>query len=487
MSVLGQAKVLAKIAQGNITLPPDFDIEAAMATEGITGLKPLQEKLDGELKRFNVLVMHRRFGKTVMCVRRLIKKAWLCPFLDGRYAYLAPTYSQAEDIAWSYLKSFTEKIPGNLVQESKLAVWIPTKRGSRARIRLYGVDSPKQRLRGLYLDGCVEDEFPEFPPSVWTEQVRPMLSDSDRHGVDEDGDPNQWDIKIGTPKGRNYFHTMYRRADMWSRGEGVVIADPETGVTETVFREDYYAALYRASETGILTATELKSARLDQGPAKYDQEYECSFDAAVEGAIYARMLEAARQAGRVVTFPVNPMLGVYTGWDLGWDDATAIWFAQMGPDGPRLIDYYEASGYPLEHYADVLEQKDYRYIKHFLPHDVETTELGSGKSRKSILQRLGVRVTTVKRHVPWDGIAVAQALIPTCWFHEGKCSEGLDRLALYRREYDERRQVFREKPLHDWASHGADAFRSLAMGLRAGNLGGGLAALDPNTTRSSVL
>ena len=486
MSVLGQAKALAKLAQDNVLLPPDFDIEAAMATEGIRGLKPLQAELDAALVRFNVLVMHRRFGKTVLCVRRLIKKAYICPFLDGRYAYLAPTYSQAEDIAWSYLKAFTEKIPGRLVQESKLAVWIPTKRGSRARIRLYGVDSPKQRLRGLYLDGCVEDEFPEFPPSVWTEQVRPMLSDQDRSGVDEEGDPNQWDIKIGTPKGRNFFHTMYRRADMWSRGEGVVIADPDTGVQSTEFRDDYFAALYRASETGILTVKELKSARLDQGHAKYDQEYECSFDAAVEGAIYARSLEAARQAVHVITFPINPMMGVYTGWDLGWDDATAIWFAQMGPDGPRLIDYYEASGFALDHYADVLEQKGYRYVKHFLPHDVENTEIGSGKSRRSILQALGVRVTTVKRHVVWDGIAASQALIPQCWFHEGNCAEGIDRLALYRREYDERRQVFREKPLHDWASHGADAFRSLAMGLRVTNHGGVAPALDART-RSSEL
>lgn len=473
MSILGQAKQLIKEEEGvtdDRALPPE-DPKAAM------GYVPreLQAHIEDRERRFNVEVVHRRFGKTVMKVAKLLDRACYCPFDEGRYAYAAPTYTLAEDIAWAYLERFHYDLLKDTVvnpsgrrwrNASKLAVWVPTRRGDRARVRLYGLDTPKQRMRGLYLDGVVMDEFAHIPWSVWSEQVRPMLADDVRQGVDERGYPNQWADFIFTPFGRNHGYTLLKRALAWSEGKDVVIRDASEGTEETVRRDDYFACYYPASQTSVLSDEEKRAMFHDMGRPKYLQEVECSFDAAVEGAIYAKEIEWLREQGRVTGVPANKLLPVNTAWDLGWDDATAIWFFQQVGDEVRLVDYYEASGADLSHYADVMVEKGYRYGYNLFPHDVEQHELGTGKSRASVLRQLGVRVSTVPRHRPWDGIAACQALLPRCVFDETRCAEGLDRLAMYRREWNERLQVFRQNPVHDWASHGADAFRTLAMGLR---------------------
>lgn len=462
MSLATRARTLARgLAEARAVELPD-DVRE------LTGYRPrpLQAELEAAERRFNVEVMHRRFGKTVFKVNKLIERAVDCPYPDGRYAYLAPTYAMAEDIAWTYLLAFTEGIPRREVQASRLAVWLPTRLGSRARIRLYGVDSPKERLRGLYLDGVVFDEYAHIPPAVMAAQVRPMLADENRAGVDRLGRVNQWADYIFTPFGRNHAYTLYRKARAWHEGQAVTEMDLG-GVEHLVRRDDYFAALMRGSETGILSEAERVAMLNDMGRAKYQQEVECDFDAAVEGAIYARDLEEIRARGQVGRVAYNKLLPVSTAWDLGWDDATAIWFAQRVGSGLHVVDYYEATGADLTHYADVLAQRGYRYDRHYLPPDVAQHEMGVGKSREQILRSLGVRVTVVPKHRVHDGIAAVQALLPRCYFDEERCAEGLDRLALYRREYDERLQRHREKPLHDWASHGADAFRMLAMGLRA--------------------
>jgi hypothetical protein len=432
--------------------------------------RPLQRAMQEEKKRFNSWVVHRRFGKTVLAVNDLIECAIECPFDQGRYAYAGPTYAQVEDIVWTYLKEFTERIPGVEVQESKLAVWLPTRRGSMSRIRLYGTDTPKQRLRGMYLDGIVFDEWAQIPPSVWSQQVRPMLSDVNRQGIDDLGNPNQWATFIFTPFGRNHAYKMHRRAELWSKGLGVRIGgdnpDDPTGEGELEFRDDWSYQHWKASETGILTRPELRAARLDMDDEEYEQEYECSFDAAVKGAIYAKYLAAIRNDGHVTNVPYNENLPVHTGWDLGYDDATAIWFVQCLGREVWVIDYYEASGAGLDHYAEVLARKGYRYGRHYLPHDVEVVELGTNKSRSAVLRDLGIRPFTVPKHNVEDGIAAVRALIPRTFWDASRTADGLDRLASYRRDYDDRQQVFRQKPKHDWTSHAADALRTLAEGLR---------------------
>lgn len=480
MSILEKAKQVAAMTAE--TARADEMPATVNELNQIIGYKPrkFQEIVEGEERRFNVEVFHRRFGKTVMKVRKLVSHAVFCPFNEGRYAYTAPTYQMAEDIAWMYLTAFHEKFMKHLGEDpdrwkhgGKLFVYFPTTRGSKARVRLYGVDNPKQRMRGLYLDGAVNDEWALSPPSVWTEQMRPMLSDENRRGEDEFGRTSQWCDFIFTPAGRNHAHTMYTKALTWFEGKAVIETDEYTGQETKVFRDDWYAKLLKASETGVISDQELKDAEMDMGRSKYLQEYECSFDAAVEGSILAKDLEKIRAAGQIRRVAINPLLPVNTAWDLGWDDATALWFFQQFGNTVHVVDYYENSGANLEHYAGVMADRGYRYGYNLLPHDVEVTELGSGKSRASILRSLGVRVTVVPRHSVHDGISAMQSLLPRCYFDQERCAKGLDRLSLYRREFNEKAQVFREAPLHDWASHGADAFRTLAMGIKSGTQGMG--------------
>lgn len=493
MSILASAQKLARAAASNRSIPEGFDARAAI---GVTR-RPLQQQLVDEMRRFNVWVLHRRFGKTVEAIEQLVDRAWHCPVPDGRYAYIAPTYAQAEDIAWTYLNNFTENFPGRLVQQGRLAIYIPTLAGGRARVRLYGVDSPKQRLRGLYLDGCVLDEYADIPAPVWTQQVRPMLSDKERAVLDDLGRPNQWAVFLGTPRGRNHFYRLYENARLWMQGSPVIIRDPDTNKEVPEFRDDWAAALHRASETGVLSQSELRAALLDlqahegaeEGMAIYEQEYECSWDAAVRGSILAGILKELRERGHITEIPYNPHLPVHTCWDLGWDDATAIWFFQVFNGVPRFIDYYENSGADLRHYADKLAERGYRYGRHYFPHDVEVHELGTGKTRQKILNELGIRVRVTPKHAKWDGIAATKRWILQGYFDATRCAEGLDRLALYRREWDERNQVYRQEPVHDWASHAADALRIGAIGVshvdRLGQDGEGRP--DSRTTRAAEM
>lgn len=387
---------------------------------------PLHERTT----RWFVGVAHRRAGKTVACVNDLIKGAVQCDKSNPRFAYIAPHLNQAKDVAWSYLKEFTAFIPGRKVNESELWVELP---GGR-RIRIYGADNP-DRLRGIYLDGVVLDEFGDMDPTVWSQVIRPALSD--RQG---------WACFIGTPKGKNGFHRVWTDAEFdgaWSR------------------------LLLKASETGLLAPEELQAAAKQMSADEYAQEFECSFEAAVKGAYYGEAMAKAEAEGRIRAVPRDPRLPVHTAWDLGMSDSTAIWFVQVANGEYRVIDYYRADGVALDHYAQVLQAKGYVYGDHYLPHDVQVRELGTGRSRLEVLASLGIRAIPGRALPVHDGIQAVRMLLPLCWFDAEKCREGIEALRMYRREYDDKRQEFRNQPLHDWTSHPADAFRTFAMGYRA--------------------
>lgn len=467
MSILAKVQAIVKASERGrrVALPDDI----RELTRFIP--RPLQRDMRARMRRFNSWVVHRRFGKSVLAVNTLGELAIECPFSHGRYAYLAPTYDMARNIAWTYLKDFADRIPTAETMESKLTIELPTRIGGRAQISLYGTDTPKQRLRGMYLDGVVFDEWAQIPPHVWTQQVRPMLSDVNRNGFDENMQENQWAIFMTTPFGRNHAYHMHNRAELWAKGMGARMGSDDVNASashdDLVYRNDWAAELWKASQTGVLDKEELRLARMDMNDDDaYEQEYECSWDAAVKGAIYAKQIAELKDRGRFMRVPYNPLLPVHTGWDLGFDDSTAIWFVQCVANEVRVIDYYEASGAGLDHYADVLEKKGYGYGRHYLPHDVEQTELGTGKSRISVLRALGVRGVTVPRSNVEDGIAAVRVLLPRCVFDASTTEEGVSRLVLYHREWDERQMVLRQKPKHDWTSHSADAFRTLAMGLR---------------------
>lgn len=377
--------------------------------------------------RWFIGVAHRRAGKTVADINELIIGATKCQLPNPRFAYVAPQLNQAKDIAWTYLKEYTAFLSPK-INESELWVELP----GGARIRIYGADNP-DRLRGIYLDGVVLDEFGDMDPTIWTQVIRPALSD--RKG---------WACFIGTPKGKNTFYKLWVDAE----------DDP-----------DWTRLILKASETGLLDQKELADARKMMSDDEYAQEYECSFDAAVRGAYYASEINAAEEE-RITSVPYDPRLQVHTAWDLGVADSTCIWFFQMVGRETRVIDVLKGEGVGLDWYARQLQDRGYLYGKHYLPHDVEVRELGTGKSRKEVLAGLGIEATVCPNIPVADGIQAVRMLLPTCWFDKVKCKEGIEALRMYRREYDDKRQEFRNNPLHDWTSHYADAFRYFAVGHR---------------------
>lgn len=374
-------------------------------------------------QRWACMVIHRRAGKTVACVMDLLDAALRTTKPDARFAYIAPTFTQAKDVAWLYLKRFTAPIAGVDQRESDLSIILPNK----ARIRLYGAET-YDRMRGLYFDGVVLDEVADMDPRAWSEVIRPALAD--RAG---------WAAFIGTSKGRNDF---WQR---WNDAQG----DPT-----------WFTLMLKASESGLLSADELADMRKTMSEEEYQQEMECSFDAAVKGAYYGRLLDDALQEGRICSVPHDPAAKVDTWWDLGIGDSTAIWFVQQVGREVHVIDHHEMTGEGLPYYAKVLASKPYVYGRHMVPHDANARELGTGKSRVETAAALGLKFSVQPRLDVDDGINAVRMTIPKCWFDADKCRVGLESLRMYRKDYDDKMKVFRDKPRHDWTSHSADAFRT---------------------------
>jgi hypothetical protein len=383
-------------------------------------------------ERWAIIVAHRRAGKTVATINDLVRRAIRAGKHEGRYAYVAPLFNQAKDIAWSYLKRYAAPALVKAPNETELRVDL----ANGARVRLYGADNP-DRLRGLYLDGIVLDEFADMVPAVWHEVVRPALSD--RRG---------FATFIGTPKGKNAFW------DLWQ------LAQHDTS---------WFPLMLRASATDLIPDDELREARGQMGEDQYAQEYECSFEAAIKGAFYAAELRRADEEGRIGRVPIDRAVPVHTAWDLGVSDSTAIWFIQCVGRERRLVDYHESSGVGLDHYAGVLDDKRraHRWIygRHFLPHDIAFREMSTGHSRLETLRGLGIEPEIVRQANVLDGINAVRRMLDRTWIDAERCARGLEALRQYRREWDNRLKDWKASPLHDWSSHGADALRIFAAGF----------------------
>ena len=388
--------------------------------------RPLQRKAHNKKERFALLVCHRRFGKTVFVINEAIKQAVTCKLKAPRFAYIAPFYKQAKNVAWDMLKYYCQPIPNIVFNESELKADFP----NGARISLYGGDNPDS-LRGIYLDGVMMDEYAQMSPRLWAEIIRPAISD--RKG---------WAIFIGTPKGHNNFFDLYQ---------------------EVKDDENWYVKVHRASETNYIDAEELEAAKKDMSEDQYQQEFECSWTAAIQGAYYGRLLEEAEKESRIGKVQHDTGALVETWWDLGIGDSTAIWFVQRIGAELRVIDFYENNGESLGHYANVLQDKakenEWNYGDHVFPHDVRQRSLDTGRTRVETLQNLGVEPTIIPQMKVEDGIEAVRRKLKNCWFDEMKCRRGIDALRQYRAQYDEKNQVFKLRPVHDWASHAADAFR----------------------------
>lgn len=379
-------------------------------------------------QRYCLTVAHRRAGKTVARINKLIKSAVLCDKPNPRFGYIAPYYVQAKEIAWSYLKQYAAPLEPK-TNESELSLTLPH---NNAVVRLYGAENA-DRLRGLYFDGIAADEAQDMAPSALTQVIMPALAD--RQG---------WLDLSGTPKGwGNLLGETYKR----------IKDDP-----------DWFVQVLRASQTGIIPADELKRLRTMMPENEYMQEFECSFDAAITGAYYSAELQKAESEGRITRVPYDLALRVNTAWDLGISDSMAIWFYQQIGREIRVIDYLEAAGHGLDYYVRELDKKGYLYGTHYAPHDIQVREIGTGKSRLEIAKGLGLTFKALANLPVADGVSAARMSINRMYFDKVRCAAGLDALRQYREKRDEKRGI-NLGPLHDWTSHAADAFRYMCVGI----------------------
>jgi phage terminase large subunit len=345
-----------------------------------------------------------------------------------RGAYIAPFRNQAKQVTWDYFREYCKPVPGVKFNESELRIDFP----NLSRIYLLGADNP-DAIRGNYFDGAVLDEVAQMKHELWYNVVRPLLAD--RLG---------WCMFIGTPQGHNLFYDLYKKAMTNSK---------------------WHSSVYKASHTGLIDEGELEEVKNASRDA-YEQEFECSFEAAIKGAYYAHLLAESLEEGRIGDFPHIGDIPVNTAWDIGISDSTAIWFYQVMPGGTiRFIEYYEDNGENIEYYINLLkDRKYYIYDTHIAPHDISVREFSTGKTRLEFASKLGLDFQIADRIPIQDGINAARNLIPRCYFNNPKCERGLEGLRHYRRDYNTKMDVYKNKPLHDWTSHPADAFRTFAVG-----------------------
>jgi hypothetical protein len=383
--------------------------------------------------RWACLVAHRRAGKTVAAINDMIRAAFTSKDSMPLYGYVAPYRTQAKSVVWDYLKHYSQPICKDS-NEAELTVTLV----NNSKIRLFGADNA-DAMRGLGFSGVYLDEFGDFKPSVWGNVVRPALSDH-----------QGWCVFGGTPKGKNQFWKIRQTAQR--------------------LKDDWFLLELPASKSGLLPDTELDAARAQLSKDQFDQEYECSFEAAILGAFYGTEMREATEAGRICRVDYQPEVPVHTAWDLGYRDDTAIWFYQVIRGEIHVIDYYAVSGANISELAAVVTGKPYRYGKHNLPHDAKAKTLAAqGKSIiEQLAEYLGINNLTIVPDLSvQDGIQAVRQMLPQTWFDAERCSEGIEALRQYQREYDEDKKAFRQTPRHDWCSHPADAMRMLAIAWRA--------------------
>jgi len=432
--------------------------------------------------RFSALVLHRRAGKTTAIVNHHIRAGiddareerrllHLMPGLSRRelddllrnrfYGHVLPTYKQAELVAWTRIaKYYAATIPGVGFNEAKLRITFPETRHGQAQFQLFGADNPDS-LRGAPFSGISFDEYSQMDPGIFGEVISKSLADH-----------LGWAVFAGTIKGKNHLYRTWEVSKddpawfaLWQDVDRSL--ETEEGATIKMIRQamaDDRALIAK----GLMTQDE------------YDQEWFLSPTAAIKGAWFGKEMAQATVDGRITRVPYDPALPVDTDWDLGVDDQTVIWFSQsLKSREVRLIDYYAMNGEGLGHYVQVLrgdtpagmKDEDYRhraryvYGKHWAPHDIAVRELGTGKSRLETAAALGLKFedpSNIPKLELADGINAARLLIGRCWFDEQRCAHGIEALRNYQKTWNERLQQFTGVPVHNWASHGADAFRGLA-------------------------
>ena len=389
-----------------------------------------------------IAVWHRRAGKDELALHAAACSAMERP---ATYWHMLPEAAQARKAIWQAVNPHTgvrridEAFPHALRETTReQEMFIRFKNG--ATWQVVGSDNYNS-LVGSPPWGVVMSEYALANPAAYG-YLSPILREN-----------GGWFMAITTPRGKNHAHRMLTAArtnPAWFAQ--VLAADQTDAFTPEALAEEHkdYLANFGA----------------DMGEALYQQEYFCSFDAAIMGAFWGAELAEAERDGRIGVVPVEPSLPVHTAWDLGVGDATAIWFWQAVGREIHVVDYYAAHSQGIEHYAAVIREKGYIPGTDWVPHDAKVRELGSGRSRVETMIRAGLRPRLVPDHRLEDGINAARQTIPRCWFDLGTCADGIEALKAYRRKWDEKLRRFDDAPLHDWASDPADAFRYLSMAWR---------------------
>src|SRR5262245_2392381 len=386
-------------------------------------------------------IAHRRFGKDEIALHFSAVSAMQRP---ATIWHMLPQISQGRRAIWSAVNPHTGKRrideafpPAIRASTNENEMFIRFKNGSTWTVT--GSDA-YDSLVGSPPAGIVFSEWSRANPSSWA-YLAPILVEN-----------NGWALFITKPLGNQNARSMYTMARNDPRwfADLSTVADTKAIPLEAVEeqRKEYHALFGEVA-----------------GDALIEQEYYCSFDSVIPGSYYAKEMTLAERDGRICQVDVDPDLPVHSAFDLGVSDCTAIWAFQVNGQELRAVDYYEASGHGAEHYAEWLNEQGYHGVD-WVPHDARVREWGTGRSRVETLRMLGRNPRVVPAHSLQDGINAARLTIPLVRFDAVRCARGIDCLKSYQAEWSEELRTFKKTPLHDWASHGADAFRYLAMAWR---------------------
>ena len=387
-------------------------------------------------KKRGVLVWHRRAGKEKTCWNYLIMQA--CKKV-GIYYYFFPHFSQGKKILWDGVDKEGFRLLDHIPKE--LIVGYPNSTEMKVRIKngsliqIIGTNNIDS-IVGTNPIGCVFSEYSLQNPVGW-QLIRPIL-------VENGG----WAVFNFTPRGSNHAKDLYEMAKV---------------------NDDWFCQLLTVDDTSVVSKEDIQAER-DAGMSEdfIQQEFYCSFTLGVEGAYYAKYMEEAREEKRIGNIPWDKQKRVNTSWDLGYGDSCAIIFYQVVGQEIHIIDYYENHGEGLPHYAEVLKSKPYIYADHYAPHDIDSHSFSSGMSAKEVGAELGIKyvtLPTLKIRLE-EGIEAVRGIFPRLWIDGDKCKHLIKCLENYRKEFDTRLEVYKDRPRHDKYSHGADAARYLAIAIR---------------------
>jgi len=385
-------------------------------------------------------IVHRRGGKDTTMWNYMIKRAYLEP---GQYFYFLPTFAQAKKVIWDGMtnngRRMLDYIPKEIIvgnpNNTEMKVWINGAHG-QSLIQLIGGDS-YDNVMGTNPRGVVFSEWPLMDPMAY-EYIKPILAAN-----------GGWSAFVYTPRGKGNHG--------WDLAE-IARKNPD----------EWFFEVLTVKDTGVLTEEQIESERRKGMPEDLiQQEFYCNFDRGQEGSYYGRQIDELRKKGQIAKVPYDPAVPVRTYWDLGIGDSTAIWFAQFVGKEIHLINYYEQNGEGLAHYARILDEFRREtgcvYDLNVAPHDIQARELTTGMTRLETARRLGLNFRVAPKLSLESGIEAVRMTLSRCWFDEKKCELGLKCLENYRKTYNEKYRVYGDKPFHDYTSHGADAFRMMAI------------------------